>query len=94
VSGIVDASEAGVRAQWALAILLGLIAGYLDGYGLLFLGVYVSFMSGNTTVAGLRTGQASFHAALPSAIAVFSFVTAAVTIRCFKSVDRELCNWH
>jgi hypothetical protein len=47
VSGIVDASEAGVRVQWALAILLALIAGYLDGYGVLFLGVYVSFMSGH-----------------------------------------------
>jgi uncharacterized membrane protein YoaK (UPF0700 family) len=65
------------RVQWILAIFLALIAGYLDGYGLLFLGVYVSFMSGNTTVAGLRTGQASFHAVLPSAIAVLSFVTGS-----------------
>jgi hypothetical protein len=39
------------RAQWALAIFLALTAGYLDGYGLLFLGVFVSFMSGNTTTA-------------------------------------------
>jgi uncharacterized membrane protein YoaK (UPF0700 family) len=77
VAGIVDASEAGVRVQWALAILLALIAGYLDGYGLLFLGVYVSFMSGNTTVAGLRSGQDNFHAALPCAIAVLSFVTGS-----------------
>ena len=66
-----------MRVQWALAILLALIAGYLDGYGLLFLGVYVSFMSGNTTVAGLRSGQDNFHAALPSAIAVLSFVTGS-----------------
>jgi uncharacterized membrane protein YoaK (UPF0700 family) len=65
------------RVQWALAIFLALIAGYLDGYGLLFLGVYVSFMSGNTTVTGLRSGQANFHAALPSAIAVLSFVTGS-----------------
>jgi uncharacterized membrane protein YoaK (UPF0700 family) len=66
-----------VRPQWALAIILALIAGYLDGYGLLFLGVYVSFMSGNTTVAGLRSGQDNFHAALPSAVAVLSFVTGS-----------------
>jgi uncharacterized membrane protein YoaK (UPF0700 family) len=65
------------RVQWALAIFLALIAGYLDGYGLLFLGTYVSFMSGNTTVAGLRSGQDNFHAALPSAIAVLSFVTGS-----------------
>ena len=45
------------RVEWALAIFLALIAGYLDGYGLLVLGTYVSFMSGNTTIAGLRSGQ-------------------------------------
>jgi uncharacterized membrane protein YoaK (UPF0700 family) len=77
VSGILDASESGVRIQWALAILLALIAGYLDGFGLLFLGVYVSFMSGNTTVAGLWSGQDNFQAALPSATAVLSFVTGS-----------------
>ena len=62
------------RVKWALAILLALAAGYLDGYGLLVLGTYVSFMSGNTTMTGLRSGQDNFHAALPSAIAVLSFV--------------------
>jgi uncharacterized membrane protein YoaK (UPF0700 family) len=65
------------RVQWALAIILALIAGYLDGYGLLVLGTFVSFMSGNTTTAGLRSGQVNFHAALPFAIAVVSFVTGS-----------------
>jgi uncharacterized membrane protein YoaK (UPF0700 family) len=65
------------RVQWALAIFLALIAGYLDGYGLLVLGTYVSFMSGNTTMTGLRSGQDNFPAALPSAIAVLSFVTGS-----------------
>jgi len=63
--------------QWASAVFLALIAGYLDGYGLLFLGTYVSFMSGNTTFTGLRSGQGNFQAALPSAIAVLSFVTGS-----------------
>jgi len=45
------------RVQWASAVLLALLAGYLDGYGLLVLGTYVSFMSGNTTFAGLKSGQ-------------------------------------
>jgi uncharacterized membrane protein YoaK (UPF0700 family) len=63
--------------QSVLAIFLAMIAGYLDGYGFLFLGVYVSFMSGNTTMTGLRSGQDNFHAALPSAIAVLSFVTGS-----------------
>ena len=65
------------RTQWALAILLAMIAGYLDGYGLLFLGTYVSFMSGNTTSTGLRSGQGSFRAALPSAVAIVFFVTGS-----------------
>ena len=34
-------------------------------------------MSGNTTFAGLRSGQGNFHAALPSAIAILSFVTGS-----------------
>lgn len=66
-----------IRAQLALAIFLALIAGYLDGYGLLVLGTYVSFMSGNTTMTGLKSGQRNFDAALPSAIAVLFFVTGS-----------------
>ena len=65
------------RVEWALAIFLALIAGYLDGYGLLVLGTYVSFMSGNTTITGLKSGQGNFQAALPSAIAIASFVTGS-----------------
>ena len=65
------------RVQWASAVFLALIAGYLDGYGLLFLGAYVSFMSGNTTFAGLKGGQGNFQAALPSAIAIVFFITGS-----------------
>ena len=65
------------RVQWASAVFLALIAGYLDGYGLLFLGTYISFMSGNTTFAGLKSGQGIFQAALPSAIAIVFFVTGS-----------------
>jgi uncharacterized membrane protein YoaK (UPF0700 family) len=65
------------RVKWALAVFLALVAGYLDGYGLLILGTYVSFMSGNTTFAGLKSGQGNLQAALPSAIAVLSFVTGS-----------------
>jgi uncharacterized membrane protein YoaK (UPF0700 family) len=65
------------RVEWAVAAFLALIAGYLDGYGLRVLGTYVSFMSGNTTITGLRSGQDNFHAALPSAIAIVFFVTGS-----------------
>src|SRR5229473_614237 len=65
------------RVQWASAVFLALIAGYLDGYGLLFLGTYVSFMSGNATLSGLQSGPGNFQAALPSAIAIVFFVTGS-----------------
>src|ERR1700678_2081657 len=66
------------QVKWALAVFLALVAGYLDGYGLLFLGTYVSFMSGNTTYAGLRTGQGNFPGALPPAIAIVFFVAGSL----------------
>jgi uncharacterized membrane protein YoaK (UPF0700 family) len=60
--------------QTMLGICLTMTAGYLDGYGLLVLGTYVSFMSGNTTMTGVRLGQENLLAALSPAIAVLSFV--------------------
>ena len=55
-------------------MFLALIAGYVDGFGLLFLGTSVAFMSGNTTTTGLKSGQLNFHGALPTAIAILFFV--------------------
>lgn len=69
--------SAETSVETTLAMCLSLIAGYLDGYGLLVLGTYVSFMSGNTTFTGLKTGQGHFDAALPSAIAIASFVSGS-----------------
>ena len=60
--------------QKILAVCLTTTAGYLDGYGLQVLGTYVSFMSGNTTMAGVRIGQGNLLAALSPAIALLSFV--------------------
>jgi uncharacterized membrane protein YoaK (UPF0700 family) len=62
------------RAEGRLATALALIAGYVDAYGIVALGVYVSFMSGNTTQAAAQTGQGHFVAALPSAVAITFFV--------------------
>lgn len=65
------------HAQLALAFCLALISGYLDGYGLLVLGTYVSFMSGNTTFMGLESGRGQFHAAAPAALAIVVFVAGS-----------------
>ena len=66
------------RAERRLAICLALIAGYVDAYGLIALGVYVSFMSGNTTQTGLLTGQGKLVAALPSALAIVFFLAGVL----------------
>src|SRR5258705_11182475 len=62
------------RSEARLAASLALIAGYVDAYGIVALGVYVSFMSGNTTQTGAQIGQGHFAAALPSALAILFFV--------------------
>jgi uncharacterized membrane protein YoaK (UPF0700 family) len=62
------------REQRRLAIGLALIAGYVDAYALIAYGVYVSFMSGNTTQTGSMIGQGKLLAALPSTVAILFFV--------------------
>jgi uncharacterized membrane protein YoaK (UPF0700 family) len=65
------------RRQTLLAICVALVAGYLDAYALRTLGVFVSFMSGNTTMAGLRSGEGHLMSALAPALAIPSFVTGS-----------------
>jgi uncharacterized membrane protein YoaK (UPF0700 family) len=73
------AVPANERIEKALAACTTLTAGYLDGYGLLVLGTYVSFMSGNTTMAGVKAGQSAFLAALIPAIAIVCFVAGSAS---------------
>ena len=51
-----------------------LISGYVDSYTLLNFGVYASFMSGNTTSAGLHAGHAKFALAAHSLLPIPFFV--------------------
>ena len=60
-------------AEW-LAALLAMIAGFVDAYGMITYGVYVSFMSGNTTQTGYQTAEGAFGPALLSALAILFFV--------------------
>jgi uncharacterized membrane protein YoaK (UPF0700 family) len=66
------------RSERRLAICLALVAGYVDAYGLIAYGTYVSFMSGNTTQTGTMTGQGKLAAALPSAVAIVFFVVGSL----------------
>ena len=65
------------RAERRLAIHLALIAGFVDAYGFLAYGTYLSFMSGNTTQTGSMTGQGRLLAALPSTVAIVFFVAGS-----------------
>jgi uncharacterized membrane protein YoaK (UPF0700 family) len=62
------------RQEWWLAAGLAMIAGFLDGYGMITYNTYLSFMSGNTTQTGYKTGQGNFAAPVPSGLAIIFFV--------------------
>jgi uncharacterized membrane protein YoaK (UPF0700 family) len=62
------------KSREILAICLAIVAGYVDAYGFLTFSTFVSFMSGNTTRAGYSIGLGSYHAALPAALAIISFI--------------------
>jgi uncharacterized membrane protein YoaK (UPF0700 family) len=62
------------QSEERLAVGLAMIAGFVDAYGIITYGVYVSFMSGNTTQTGYNAGQGAFSAAAPSALAILFFV--------------------
>jgi uncharacterized membrane protein YoaK (UPF0700 family) len=67
--GMMSSSPKSVTTQWVRASARALIAGYVDSYALLKFGVYASFMTGNTTSAGLFAGQHKWqragHSLLP-----------------------------
>jgi uncharacterized membrane protein YoaK (UPF0700 family) len=63
-----------VRRQEWRACTLALIAGYADAYGFIYYQAYVSFMSGNTTQSGLSLGRATWTLAVPTMVAIASFV--------------------
>ena len=62
------------QRQEQLAAGLAMVAGFVDAYGIITYGVYLSFMSGNTTQTGYEAGQGAFSAAAPCALAILFFV--------------------
>ena len=63
-----------VRRQEYWAFGLAMIAGYVDGFGLLTFKTFLSFMSGNTTQVGSTIGRGAFAPAVYPAIAIVFFV--------------------
>jgi uncharacterized membrane protein YoaK (UPF0700 family) len=62
------------RKQLRLASLLAGVAGYVDAYSLTQLGLYVSFMSGNTTSSGMKFGTGNLGSAIAPGMAILFFV--------------------
>ena len=78
-SAVASSAQVAAQAQARLAAGLAMIAGYMDAYGYITFKTYVSFMSGNTTQTGYLTGQGNFAAAMPSLLAIGSFVIGVFT---------------
>jgi uncharacterized membrane protein YoaK (UPF0700 family) len=66
-----------VRSAERLAAALAMIAGFVDAYGMITYGVYVSFMSGNTTQTGYQAAEGAFGPASLSALAILFFVVGS-----------------
>ena len=71
-------SQDAARAQGGRAAVLALIAGYVDAYAFVNHKVYVSFMSGNTTQAGLQAGQEKLAEAGYNLLPIPLFVVGVV----------------
>jgi uncharacterized membrane protein YoaK (UPF0700 family) len=66
-----------VRSAERLAAALAMIAGFVDAYGMITYGVYLSFMSGNTTQTGYQAAERAFGPASLSALAILFFVVGS-----------------
>jgi uncharacterized membrane protein YoaK (UPF0700 family) len=69
--------RAQARSAERLATALAMIAGFIDAYGMITYGVYVSFMSGNTTQTGYQAAEGAFGPASLSALAILFFVVGS-----------------
>jgi uncharacterized membrane protein YoaK (UPF0700 family) len=70
-------AHAQARSAERLAATLAMVAGFIDAYGIITFGVFVSFMSGNTTQTGYQTAEGAFGPASLSALAILFFVFGA-----------------
>jgi uncharacterized membrane protein YoaK (UPF0700 family) len=90
----VPPSEDTARALGWRAAVLALIAGYVDSYAFVNYKVYTSFMSGNTTQAGLLAGQEKLAEAglnvLPIPLFVVGIVAGAFLVH---SSSRPPLSW-
>jgi len=81
----VSSLQNAARVQAWSAAGRALISGYVDSYTLLNFGVYTSFMSGNTTSAGMHAGHvklaAAGHSLLPIPFFVFGIFIGTLLVQ-------------
>ncbi len=74
--------------QQGKALSRAMISGYVDAYALLNFGVFVSFMTGNTTTGGVRAGQAEMAAAGHNLLPIPCFVLGILAGTLLVRFDR------
>ena len=73
-----DSAHAEFRRNVALACALSALAGYVDGIGFMHLGgLFVSFMSGNSTRMGVSLAEGHWHDAAQALGLIALFVIGA-----------------
>jgi uncharacterized membrane protein YoaK (UPF0700 family) len=79
------------QTNFLLSLVIAAAAAYVDATGfLLYSGVYLSFMSGNTTRAAVLVGRGDWQQVAPAIGVIPTFVLGATTLhRC--SGYRALC---
>jgi uncharacterized membrane protein YoaK (UPF0700 family) len=78
-----------VSGTTALASLLAAVAGYVDAFGYRTYGTFLSFMSGNTTIAGFSAAKGKWTSAVPSIVAILGFVAGVVAGGLFSGQPRR-----
>jgi len=73
-----------LRGQGELGVGLAMVAGYVDGFGLLTFHMYLSFMSGDTTRAGCGAGRGDFASTIPLVVAIVCFVAGVIVGRLLR----------
>ena len=73
------ASDAGQSGGYPLSLVLAALAGAVDAVGYVhWHGLFVSFMSGNSTIFGAAAASADWHAAIISLCVIGGFVAGVV----------------
>jgi uncharacterized membrane protein YoaK (UPF0700 family) len=85
----VTSSQKSATQQGRRAGGLALISGYVDSYALVKFGVYASFMTGNTTSAGVHVGQFDLAAARHSLLPIPLFVLGILAGTLLTHGDRR-----